>query len=236
MHSDPASLKNIVSKVLTWLIRTRWRRAIWGTLSVIKCKLSFQATRFSPFVAGKPQHNFVSLFRTMCANVFLYLRLNWVIEIILVMDLKRVVLCYFSDEEDCFPSRSHHSNSENGQNVPGRVSPQTAVGTLLQCEFYIPWCAFLIDICNLKHTRFNKVALKFCFYVKIMPSDPSPNTSGERHIFIPHIARQLSWLKVIIHRPRQPKQPRIASPGSKCQRWHCFVTSGIFVWANMFFS
>ena len=45
--------------------------------------------------------------------------------------LKRVVLCYFSDEEDCFPSRSHHSNSENGQNVPGRVSPQTAVGTLL---------------------------------------------------------------------------------------------------------
>lgn len=46
MHSDPASLKNIVSKVLTWLIRTRWRRAIWGTLSVIKCKLSFQPTRF----------------------------------------------------------------------------------------------------------------------------------------------------------------------------------------------
>ena len=46
MHSDPASLKNIVSKVLTWLIRTRWRRAIWGTLSVIKCKLSFQASRF----------------------------------------------------------------------------------------------------------------------------------------------------------------------------------------------
>lgn len=75
----------------------------------------------------------------MCANVFLYLRLNWVIEIILVMDLKRVVLCYFSDEEDCFPSRSHHSNSENGQNVPGRVSPQTAVGTLLYCECYIPW-------------------------------------------------------------------------------------------------
>ena len=60
MHSDPASLKNIVSKVLTWLIRTRWRRAIWGTLSVIKCKLSFQATRFSPFVTGKPYHNVVS--------------------------------------------------------------------------------------------------------------------------------------------------------------------------------
>ena len=38
MHSDPDSLKNIISKVLTWLVRTRWRRAIWGTLSVIKCK------------------------------------------------------------------------------------------------------------------------------------------------------------------------------------------------------
>ena len=150
MHSDPASLKNIVSKVLTWLIRTRWRRAIWGTLSVIKCKLSFQPTRFSPFCYWKPiaQRCFC---RTMSANVFLYLRLNWVIEILLVMDLKRVVLCYFSDEEDCFPSRSHHSNSENGQNVPGRVSPQTAVGTLLYCEFYIPWWAFLIVICNLKH-------------------------------------------------------------------------------------
>ncbi|XP_073228472.1 unconventional myosin-VI-like isoform X3 [Porites lutea] len=45
MHSDPASLKNIVSKVLTWLIRTRWRRAIWGTLSVIKLmkKIAFRA-------------------------------------------------------------------------------------------------------------------------------------------------------------------------------------------------
>lgn len=46
MHSDPESLKNIISKVLTWLIRTRWRRAIWGTLSVIKLmkKIEFRAT------------------------------------------------------------------------------------------------------------------------------------------------------------------------------------------------
>lgn len=52
------------------------------------------------------------------------------------------------------------------------------------------------------------MALKCFFYVKIVqgaiadakiPLDPSPNTSGERHIFIPHGARQLSWLKVIIH-------------------------------------
>lgn len=44
MHSDPENLKNIVSKVLTWLIRTRWRRAIWGTLSVIKLmkKIAFR--------------------------------------------------------------------------------------------------------------------------------------------------------------------------------------------------
>ena len=41
MHSDPENLKNIVSKVLTWLVRTRWRRAIWGTLSVIKCMLNY---------------------------------------------------------------------------------------------------------------------------------------------------------------------------------------------------
>lgn len=45
MHSDPENLKNIVSKVLTWLVRTRWRRAIWGTLSVIKLmkKITFRA-------------------------------------------------------------------------------------------------------------------------------------------------------------------------------------------------
>jgi len=45
MHSDPESLKNIVSKVLTWLVRTRWKRAIWGTLSVIKLmkKIAFRA-------------------------------------------------------------------------------------------------------------------------------------------------------------------------------------------------
>lgn len=87
MHSDPASLKNIVSKVLTWLIRTRWRRAIWGTLSVIKCKLLFQATRFSPFCHWNAiaQRCF---WRTLSASVFLYLMLNWVIGIILVMDLK----------------------------------------------------------------------------------------------------------------------------------------------------
>ncbi|KAJ7363632.1 Unconventional myosin-VI [Desmophyllum pertusum] len=46
MHSEPESLNNIISKVLTWLIRTRWRRAIWGTLSVIKLmkKIEFRAT------------------------------------------------------------------------------------------------------------------------------------------------------------------------------------------------
>lgn len=45
MHSDPENLKNIVSKVLTWLVRTRWRRAIWGTLSVIKLmkKIAYRA-------------------------------------------------------------------------------------------------------------------------------------------------------------------------------------------------
>ena len=66
MHSDPENLKNIVSKVLTWLVRTRWRRAIWGTLSVIKrmLKLSslfhqsqshliYQPDRFTQFVFAK---------------------------------------------------------------------------------------------------------------------------------------------------------------------------------------
>ena len=43
MHSDPENLKNIVSKVLTWLVRTRWRRAIWGTLSVIKRMLKLSS-------------------------------------------------------------------------------------------------------------------------------------------------------------------------------------------------
>ncbi|XP_074625951.1 unconventional myosin-VI-like [Acropora palmata] len=45
MHSDPENLRNIVSKVLTWLVRTRWRRAIWGTLSVIKLmkKIAYRA-------------------------------------------------------------------------------------------------------------------------------------------------------------------------------------------------
>ncbi|EDO36037.1 predicted protein [Nematostella vectensis] len=36
MQTDPENLKKLVSKVTTWLIRTRWRRAIYGTLSVIK--------------------------------------------------------------------------------------------------------------------------------------------------------------------------------------------------------
>ena len=38
MRSDPENLNVLIQKVKKWLICTRWKKAQWGTLSVIKCK------------------------------------------------------------------------------------------------------------------------------------------------------------------------------------------------------
>ena len=36
LHSDPESLAELIKKVKKWLLRSRWRKSIWGALSVIK--------------------------------------------------------------------------------------------------------------------------------------------------------------------------------------------------------
>lgn len=36
MHSDPATLNELIKKVMRWIIRNRWKRAIWCSLSVQK--------------------------------------------------------------------------------------------------------------------------------------------------------------------------------------------------------
>ena len=38
MKSDPDNLALLIKKVQKWLICSRWRKAQYGTLSVIKCK------------------------------------------------------------------------------------------------------------------------------------------------------------------------------------------------------
>jgi myosin-6 len=38
MKSDPENLAILIKKVKRWLICSRWKRAQWGTLMVIKCK------------------------------------------------------------------------------------------------------------------------------------------------------------------------------------------------------
>lgn len=47
---------------------------------------------------------------------------------LLTFHLLVCLLFYFSDEEDCFPSRSYHPYSENCKNVPGCMPSQTSVG------------------------------------------------------------------------------------------------------------
>ena len=41
MKSDPENLALLIKKVMKWLICSRWKKAQWGTLSVIKCELLF---------------------------------------------------------------------------------------------------------------------------------------------------------------------------------------------------
>jgi len=36
MKSDPDNLAQLIRKVKTWLLRSRWKKAQWCTLSVIK--------------------------------------------------------------------------------------------------------------------------------------------------------------------------------------------------------
>lgn len=38
MKSDPENLAMLVKKVKRWLLCSRWKKAQWGALSVIKCK------------------------------------------------------------------------------------------------------------------------------------------------------------------------------------------------------
>jgi len=38
MKSDPENLAQLIRKVKTWLLHSRWKKAQWCTLSVIKCK------------------------------------------------------------------------------------------------------------------------------------------------------------------------------------------------------
>lgn len=38
MKSDPENLKSIVDAVLSWLVKSRWRKSIFAVLSIIKCK------------------------------------------------------------------------------------------------------------------------------------------------------------------------------------------------------
>lgn len=38
MKSDPENLAMLIKKVKRWLICSRWKKAQWSTLSVIKCK------------------------------------------------------------------------------------------------------------------------------------------------------------------------------------------------------
>lgn len=40
MRQDPETMKELIAKVNGWLIKARWRKAQYGALSVIKCKLS----------------------------------------------------------------------------------------------------------------------------------------------------------------------------------------------------
>lgn len=41
MKSDPENLKAIVGAVLTWLVKSRWRRSIFAVVSIIKRKYLF---------------------------------------------------------------------------------------------------------------------------------------------------------------------------------------------------
>lgn len=38
MKSDPENLAMLVKKVKRWLLCSRWKKAQWGALSVVKCK------------------------------------------------------------------------------------------------------------------------------------------------------------------------------------------------------
>lgn len=44
MKSDPEHLAELVKKVNTWLIHSRWKKVQWCALSVIKCRSHFVGT------------------------------------------------------------------------------------------------------------------------------------------------------------------------------------------------
>ena len=41
IKSDPQNLASLIKKVQKWLLASRWKKAIWCALAVVKCKHSF---------------------------------------------------------------------------------------------------------------------------------------------------------------------------------------------------
>ena len=44
MRSDPESLRQMIARVQTWLIHTRWKKLIYGAISVQKCEWMYMYT------------------------------------------------------------------------------------------------------------------------------------------------------------------------------------------------
>ncbi|RDD45946.1 Unconventional myosin-VI [Trichoplax sp. H2] len=61
MKSDNESLKQMVAKVEKWLIRARWRKVIWGALSVIKLHLKIMYRRHHRIVIQKNVRTFLAI-------------------------------------------------------------------------------------------------------------------------------------------------------------------------------
>lgn len=67
MKSDPENLKSIVDAVLSWLVKSRWRKSIFAVLSIIKCKLiiwDWWHHSTLPLMTVFMNHNSLSLCRT----------------------------------------------------------------------------------------------------------------------------------------------------------------------------
>ena len=57
MRSDPENLRALVEKVTKWLLHSRWKKAQWCALSVIKCEFLEALPKIAVSIVHSPSYN-----------------------------------------------------------------------------------------------------------------------------------------------------------------------------------
>lgn len=116
MKSDPENLSALVNRVQHWLVRQRWKKVIYGAISVQKCK---------QIELGKSLENFGVFFWK--EKILVYTNCSHT-------QLPNVSLPIPSGQQDLVPECKCHCNTKDGADVPCSEEAPTSLPRAKEVE------------------------------------------------------------------------------------------------------